>query len=499
MNRANHNWIMCLILMICISLPTHAKDLPEKPNFVIVLADDISADSFGCFGSPNPHTTPHIDKLAASGIRFKNMFVSEAMCAPARAELYTGLMPQRNGTFRNHKSSNPDIKSMVHYLNDLGYRVGLAGKKHIGPGKVYPFENIDGICGKATEVNPNPDDWSGVQNFINRDPEEPFCIVIGSIHAHSPWTVGDTKLWKEEDIVLPPNLVDTPKIRSLYLRYLAEVREFDRQVGDTVEVLKKTQQLDHTILIVLDENGAGMPGGKWTVFDWGVRSAFVIKCPDSWEANFETDAIAQYCDIVPTLIDAAGGTPLADLDGMSLMPLIRGETRTHRDRAYFLFNNRVHPDKPDTHFSIRAVTDGKYKFIWNLTPQNLYSVNVTTCDLSGSVRPIDSSQIYPSMIDQMESDPHAQAMVDRIRSRPRHQLYNLTVDPYELHNLAGNPEHVQRVKQFKGDLRNWMKEQGDDGHLNPQGMQVIKYQGYAFPYPKKGRAKGQDIPQKRKI
>ena len=499
MNEGNHNWIMCLILMICISLPIHAKDLPEKPNFVIVLADDISADSFGCFGSPNPHTTPHIDKLAASGIRFKNMFVSEAMCAPARAELYTGLMPQRNGTFRNHKASNPDIKSMVHYLNDLGYRVGLAGKKHIGPGNVYPFENIDGICGKATEVNPNPDDWSGVQDFINRDPEEPFCIVIGSIHAHSPWTVGDTKLWKEEDIVLPPNLVDTPKIRSLYLRYLAEVREFDRQVGDTVEVLKKTQQLDHTILIVLDENGAGMPGGKWTVFDWGVRSACVIKCPDSWEANFETDAIAQYCDIVPTLIDAAGGKPSADLDGISLMPLIKGETRTHRDRAYFLFNNRVHPDKPDTHFSIRAVTDGKYKFIWNLTPHNLYSVNVTTCDLSGSVRPIDSSQIYPSMIDQMESDPHAQAMVDRIRSRPQYQLYDLTVDPYELHNLAGKPEHVQRVKQFKGDIRKWMKDQGDDGHLNPQGMQVIKYQGYAFPYPEKGKAKDRSIPQKRKI
>jgi len=490
---------MCLILMICISLPTHAKEHPEKPNFVIVLADDISADSFGCFGSPNPHTTPHIDKLAASGIRFKNMFVSEAMCAPARAELYTGLMPQRNGTFRNHKASNPDTKSMVHYLNDLGYRVGLAGKKHISPMKVYPFENIDGICGKANEANPNPDDWTGVEKFIKREPKQPFCIVIGSIHAHSPWTVGDTSHWKEEEVVLPPNLVDTPQTRSAYLHYLAEVREFDRQVGDTIEVLKKTKQLDHTMLIVLDENGAGMPGGKWTVFDWGVRSACVIKCPDSWKANFETDALAQYCDIVPTLIDAAGGTPSADLDGKSLLPLIKGETKTHRERAYFLFNNRVKEGKPDTHFSIRAVTDGKYKFIWNLTPQNLYSVNVTTCDLTGEARKTDFGLIYPSMIDRRETDPHAQAMVDRIRSRPQHQLYDLTVDPYELHNLAGKTEHSARVKQFKGDLRKWMKQQGDDGHLNPQGMQVIKYQGYAFPYPEKGKAKSRSIPQKRKI
>ena len=490
---------MCLILMICISLPTHAKEHPEKPNFVIVLADDISADSFGCFGSPNPYTTPHIDKLAASGIRFKNMFVSEAMCAPARAELYTGLMPQRNGTFRNHKASNPDIKSMVHYLNDLGYRVGLAGKKHIAPGKVYPFENMTESVVKPLKRTPNRMIGPGLKTLSKREPNQPFCIVIGSIHAHSPWTVGDTSHWKEEEVLLPPNLVDTPQTRSAYLHYLAEVREFDRQVGDTVEVLKKTKQFDHTMLIVLDENGAGMPGGKWTVFDWGVRSACVIKCPDSWEANFETDAIAQYCDIVPTLVDAVGGTPSADLDGISLMPLIKGETRTHRDRAYFLFNNRVKEGKPDTHFSIRAVTDGKYKFIWNLTPHNLYSVNVTTCDLTGEARKTDFGLIYPSMIDRMETDPHAQAMVDRIRSRPQHQLYDLTVDPYELHNLAGKPEHSQRVKQFKADLRKWMKDQGDDGHLNPQGMQVIKYQGYVFPYPEKGKAKGQGIPQEQKI
>ena len=171
----------------------HAKDLKQKPNFVILLADDVSSDSIGCYGSPNPHTTPHIDKLAQNGIKFTNMFVSEAMCGPARAELYTGLMPQRNGTYRNHKASNSDIKSVVHYLGDLGYRVGLAGKKHIGPENVYPFETVPGICGKAAEAKPKPDDWSGVQSFIKRDPKQPFCLVIGSIHAHSPWTVGETK------------------------------------------------------------------------------------------------------------------------------------------------------------------------------------------------------------------------------------------------------------------------------------------------------------------
>jgi len=467
----------------------HAEERPQQPNFVILLADDISSDSFGCYGSPNPNTTPNIDKLAKSGIRFENMFVSQAVCAPARAELYTGLMPQRNGTFRNHKASNPDVKSVVHYLGDLGYRVGLAGKMHIGPAAVYPFKKIPGLCSQCNETNPKPDDWSGFEKFIKREPGKPFCAVIASIHAHSPWTVGDTGHWKEDELVLPPNLVDTPETRSGYLHYLAEVREFDRQVGDVVKILEESGQLDNTIIIVLDENGAGMPGGKWTVFDWGVRSACVIKCPDSWKANFETEAIAQYCDIVPTLIAAAGGTPPGDLDGRSLLPLLKGQTNAHRERAYFLFNNRVNETKGDTHFSIRAVTDGKYKFIWNLTPENLYSVNITTCDLTGKVRETDFGRIYPSMIDRMETDPHAKEMVNRLRSSPQHQLYDLQNDPYELNNLAEKPEYSEKVTKFKADIEGWMKQQGDDGHLDPEGMRAINVADYEFPYPPKGSKK----------
>jgi uncharacterized sulfatase len=373
---------------------------------------------------------------------------------------------------------------MVHYLNELGYRVGLAGKKHVSPADVYPFEYIEGICGKAAEANPKPDDWRGVEKFMQRDSKQPFCIVVGSIHAHAPWTVGDTKYWKEAELSLPPNLVDTPQTRSAYLHYLAEVREFDRQVGDTLRILEKHKLLDNTVIIVLDENGAGMVGGKWTVFDWGVRSACVIKCPERWQANFETAALAQYCDIVPTLIDAAGGTPSPDLDGRSLLPLIKGHTKTHRERAYFLYNNRVHATKGEPHFSIRAVTDGNFKFIWNLTPGNLFAVNITTVDLNGRVRQIDHGRIYPSMIDRMETDQHARAMVNRIRSRPEFQLYDLSQDPYELTNLAEDPNYSEMIQIFKADIEQWMKNQGDDGHLDAEGMRIIKYNTYTFPYPR---------------
>jgi uncharacterized sulfatase len=135
--------------------------------------------------------------------------------------------------------------------------------------------------------------------------------------------------------------------------------------------------------------------------------------------------------------------------------------------------------------------DGNYKFVWNLTPDNLYVVNITAVDLDGRVRPVDHGQIYPSMIDRMETDPHAEAMVNRLRSRPRYQLYNLAEDPYELNNLAENAEYSEMIKTFKADIEQWMKEQGDDGHTDPEGMRVITYRDYSFPYPNK-KSKGKE-------
>ena len=91
----------------------------EKLNYLILLADDISADAFGCYGSPNPNTSPHIDQLAQEGLKFHNMFVAQATCAPTRAELYTGLLPFSNGVYMNHKSAKPGLQTMPHRLQEL--------------------------------------------------------------------------------------------------------------------------------------------------------------------------------------------------------------------------------------------------------------------------------------------------------------------------------------------------------------------------------------------
>jgi len=461
------------LLALATGSSLHAESQAQKPNFVILLADDISSDSIGCYGSKNPHTTPHIDKLAASGIRFENMFVSEAMCAPARAELYTGLQPERNGCNRNHLPTNVGTKSVVHYLKALGYRTGLAGKRHFSPQSVYPFESVKGFDPKCATRDPHPDNWEDVEKFMTRDSDEPFCLFICSVHAHAPWNAGDSSLWELNELKLPAHLVDNATTRHYYREMLAEVRLFDDQVGKAYALLKKHKLDENTVLIVLDENGVGMPGGKWTTYDWGVRSACVMKWPESYQANFKTEAIAQYCDILPTLIDGAGGTVPSDLDGRSLLPLIKGETQAHREQAYFMFNNRD-DRKVGPHFSSRAVTDGQYKLIWNLTPENMYGVAaISGIDFGKHNRGSDVPKVYGSWLDSMEQgDAHAAQMIKRYRVRPEYQLFDLNKDRWEMNNLADNPEQQPRLQLLKAGISAWMTQQGDDGHLTGAG---IKY------------------------
>ncbi|MEN8724062.1 MAG: sulfatase [Lentimonas sp.] len=453
--------VACVLLLA--QHVSHAE-ATNRPNFLIVLGDDISATSLGCYGSVNPHTSPNIDKLANEGIRFTNMFVSQAICAPARAELYTGLMPYHNGVIANHGATKKGTLSMVQHLKKLGYRVGLAGKKHIKPKSVYPFENVKGFSAHCNQSEPSIESWDGVEEFMTRDSEQPFCLVIASIHAHAPWDAGDTSPWELDELELPVNLVDTEKTRAYFREYLAEVRLFDEQVGKAQAMLEKHQLDQNTALIVLDENGAGMPGGKWTTYDWGVRSACVMKWPKHYKApaHHAINTIAQYCDILPTMIDAAGGDVPGGLDGKSLLPVIFGQKNLHREHGFFLYNS----GSEGPQFSSRAVTDGRFKLIWTLTPENQYAVRTINGFDYGYKDKMEDRHVrkmYQSWLEAAKTVTDAEIMVQRYRNRPEFQLFDLDKDPEEMTNLASKPEYASKVNTMKVLIQEWMQQQEDSG------------------------------------
>ena len=132
----------------------YAGQATPRPNILVFIADDLGTNEIGCYGGENLQT-PNIDRLAKEGMLLTNNFCSMAVSVPIRASLYTGLYPQHHGSFRNHKPVNRGLRSVVHYMSDLGYRVGRTGKDHpVKQLKVFPFEKIPGFAVGCTMSHP---------------------------------------------------------------------------------------------------------------------------------------------------------------------------------------------------------------------------------------------------------------------------------------------------------------------------------------------------------
>ena len=443
-------------LFIAARFPSPVKQTQKlsQPNMIIIMADDLDSRQLSCYGGKNI-TTPNIDGLAAEGLKFNQIFASEAMCVPIRASLFTGLYPMRHGSFQNHKPVYDDknIKSVCQYLDSNGYKVGLTGKNHsTTPRTVFPFQIIKGF---ETNCLSTTDNYylDSVKQFITKK-DKPYCLFVMSINPHIPWSVGNPAEFNPDKLVLPPNWVDTKVGRNKFCKYLAEVRELDNQVGDILKMLKNTGQDQNTMVVFLGEQGPEFPGGKWTSWDYGQKSSMIARLYGKIKPGTETNAIVQYEDITPTLIDIAGGKPVAGLDGHSFLPVLYGKSNQFRDYGYGIHNNI--PE--GTAYSIRSVRDTKYKLILNLSaPEKYYNQPI--------MNPAHKNSIWASWVRHANTDnnPHDRFIVQREVNRPGTELYNMQADPYELQNLAGDTKYKSIIAALTLKLKEWMKQQGDAG------------------------------------
>ena len=424
----------------------------RKPNILIIMADDLDSKQLSCYGGRNL-TTTHIDRLANNGLRFNHIYASEAMCVPTRASLFTGLYPVRHGAFQNHKPVYDNLKSVGHYLSDLGYRVGLTGKDHVTkPKSVFPFDIVSGF--EPNCVSPTDDyQLEDVKKYITKS-EQPYCLFVMSINPHAPWTVGDTTEFDTAKLKLPSDWVDTPVTRRQYVKYLAEVRRLDDQVGEIDSLLKETGQDKNTIVIFLGEQGAQFPGAKWNLWDAGQKSSMIVKWPGVVAAGTVTDAVVQYEDITPTLINIAGGKPVQGLDGKSFLSAILGKSKTARPFAYGIHNNIPEGDP----YPIRSITDGRYKLILNLISEKPYYNKF----MMNRAR-LDRNAVWFSWIESAKTSQEAKKLTDRFVNRPAVEFYDTRTDPSEFNNLANDPGYTQKIGEFKKKLLAWMDQQGDKG------------------------------------
>jgi uncharacterized sulfatase len=418
----------------------------QKPNIVFMLADDCSSWDLGAYGSKDA-ITPAIDGLAKEGMMFTKCYQASPMCSPTRQNILTGLSPFRSGAYPNHTNVNGNVNSIAQYLQPLGYRVALSGKQHYGPSKNFPIEYLGKV--KGADLDPN---FANIDTFLNAasTKKQPFCLFVMSNQPHSPWNHGDTTLFKKEKLTLPPFYADLPQTRSDFRDYLTEINYLDGQVKKALDLLEKYHLSDNTIFVFSSEQGNSFPFAKWTCYNIGLRSALIVRWPGKVKANTVSNALVEYSDITPTFIDIAGGKALDNLDGKSIVPVLTGKTQEHKKYTYGQMTTRGIIAGSE-YYPIRSVSNGKYRYIINLTPDVEFR-NV-----------LNGSAFFKEWIKDAQQNQKTKALVEKHLYRPSEELYDDEKDPYNQYNLIDDAKLQALKADLKKQLKLWMEHTGDNG------------------------------------
>ncbi len=424
----------------------------DRPNFLLLIADDMTWRDLGYEGNAEIHT-PHLDQLRTESMHLTQMFTPATTCSPSRHALYTGLFPVRSGAYPNHTRVFDGTKSLFTYLKDAGYRVALQNKTHVGPEASFPYEHI-----------PGADDLTPTRSFVTRDAGQPWFLAYASNDPHGPWSRGPKHLYKPAELTVPPFLHDNEVTRGQLADYYAEVSQFDKQVGNLLKLLDETGQSHNTLVMFVSEQGSSFPyGGKWSVYDNGIRASTLVRWPGHVQPGSSSDALVQYVDVAPTFLAAAGidptqidtGCPDANgargFDGRSFLGVLTSQSAKLRDYI-FSQHTTVGINGYEQPYPMRAVRDARYKLIRNLAPENTYSI--------GGIhqgQPIESWQA------DAENNPELAARVEWLFKRPAEELYDLETDEYEMHNLASDAQYATIKARLGKELDTWMAQQGDKG------------------------------------
>lgn len=462
----------------------------SRPNIVFILTDDQRADAVGF--APEPLLgieTPHIDRLAAEGARFENMFVTTSLCSPSRASFLSGLYAHAHGVTNNFTDYPRDLPSFPRQLDAAGYETAYIGKWHMGEGddrkrpgfdywvthkgqgKYYDtLFNVNGdrrvVPGYYTErVTDLALEW------LDRvGEEEPFLLILGHKAPHGPFVpeeqyqtafdpvpvaypasafaLSSQPGWIEERLPtwhgiygplygfrddFPDSRPEAVEDFGRFVRsYVATIRSVDDSVGRVYDALAEQGRLDDTIFVFASDNGflLGEHGmiDKRTMHEESIRVPLVVRFPTAITAGTLIQEQVLSVDLAPSLLDLAGVEALPETHGDSWVPLLSGEAGTWREAWHYAYDYEAQfPYTPN----VRGVRTAGWKYVE-----------------------------YPPG----DGSPH----------KHRAELYDLAADPQELRNLIEDPAHANRAKEMAQQLASRLAATGALPDRMPldQGIQL---------------------------
>lgn len=414
----------------------------SRPNLVIFISDDHTPHDSSAYGAKDI-LTPNMDRLAAAGMTFDRCFAASPSCAPSRAAMLTGLMPARNGAEPNHAAPRAEIKKLPAYFHELGYEVVAFGKVgHYNQTTNYGFDLALHCSFHEDIAIPAALQW-----LRERKSDKPLCLFVGSNWPHVPWPSG-FEGHDPKTVFVPTNHVDTPITHQARAKYYAAISRMDTELGQVYD-LAREKFGTNLFFMHFSDQGAQWPFGKWCLYDDGIRTTMMAVWPGHIAPGSRSQAMVSLIDVLPTLLEVAGGQAPAGLDARSFAPVFEGQTNHFRDLIFATHSG-------DGNFNVypsRCVRDERWKYILNLHPEFEFTTHVTKAR--------GGAPYWKSWVHKAESDSDAATKVHRYQARPREELYDLLTDPCEQHNLAQAPAQAERLRTMHAKLEQWMTDQGD--------------------------------------
>ncbi|MBN1818507.1 MAG: sulfatase-like hydrolase/transferase [Sedimentisphaerales bacterium] len=415
----------------------------KRPNVILYVVDDQGSADAGCYGNPVIRT-PGLDRLAENGTRFTHAFCTTASCSASRSVILSGLYNHYNGQYGHqhayhHFSSFDYVRSLPNLLAEAGYRTARWGKYHVAPDEVYAFQQV--IPGGSPEAGAGQ-----CESYIAARDERPFFLYFCTTEPHRPFRRdGDT--FKPDQVIVPSYLPDLPECREELAHYYDSVERADKGLLRLLQILKQTGRWDDTVVIYLSDNGIAFPGAKTTLYEPGMRLPCVVRNPFARKTGVITDAMVNYADITPTILDLCNATPKDySFHGRSFASVLEQEHPAGWDEIYA--SHTFH--EITMYYPMRVVRGRRYKLIWNIAHGLEYPF---ASDLY-------ASPTWQGVLKRKE-EYYAKRRVQAYLHRPKFELYDLQNDPDEVKNLAEDPTYGMVLEEMKTKLKSFQKRTND--------------------------------------
>jgi arylsulfatase A-like enzyme len=433
--------------------PAVLRARADRPNIIWILGDDLGCE-LGCYGNQLVRT-PNIDRLAAGGVRFTQAHTTAPVCSASRSAWNTGLYQTTIGAHhhRSHRKDGyalpPGVRLVTDHLRDLGYFT------------CNVLEFAPGMRGSGkTDFNFTAGKPFDGAHWNQRKPGQPFYAQINFREPHKGPAFKEAREQRERidpaKVELPPYFPDHPVVRDEMANYLDAVNLLDRKVGALLEALERDRALDNTAIVFFSDNGRCLIRGKQWLYDYGTHIPLIARWPGVLPAGKVREDPVVALDINATTLDWAG---------VPLPSFFHGRKLFEGPRRDFIVTARDRCD--ETVDRIRAVRDGRYKYIRNFMPDRPYTQSNDYIERQ-----------YPTL--GVMKQHHREGRLNAVQQlfmaprKPAVEFYDTLSDRFEVRNLAGEPPHQKRIEMFARRLDDWMASTKDlGGEPEPESARAL--------------------------